>query len=278
MLFVITAMISNALIAEITVSAGIKFTWFSWFKYMVIPYTVIILLIPVVLRYICNPKVDKLGELKQKAKENYDKLGKISNKEKIILLIFLGMLILWILAEYIHIPVLTTTLLGLCILVFLGILNMKDVLLNYNAFNSMMLLGILISLVNCLVSTGVIDWFNTKVSENLVGQSPNASFIVLTAIYYYAQFFFTGESAKIVALYTPFFTTGLALGINPMMLAVTLAAFSSASDFLATYVCPTSLTMSSTGYISLQKWVKCGGIMSIIFLTVWYLYVYILWM
>ena len=273
-----TAMISNALITEITSSAGIKFTWFSWFKYMVIPYSIILLLIPIVLKYLCGLKVGTLGKLQQQAKENYEQLGIISNKEKIILSIFGCMLILWILAEYIHIPVLTTTLLGLCTLVFLGILNMKDVLSNYNAFNSMMLLGILISLVNCLVSTGVIDWFNSFISNHLTGLSVNTSFILLTAIYFFAQFFFTGESAKIVALYAPFFTTGLTIGINPMMLAITLASFSSASDFLATYVCPTSLTMASTGYISLQKWLKCGLPMSIIFLLVWYLYAYFVWM
>lgn len=273
-----TAMISNALIPEITASAGIKFTWGSWFKYMVIPYTIILLLMPIILKILCNPKVAKLDELQKNAEENYDKLGTVSSKEKVILSIFGGMLILWVLADYIHIPVLATTLLGLCTFVFLGILSMKDMLSNYNTFNSMMLLGILISLVNCLVSTGVIDWFNSFISNCLTGLPTSASYILLTAIYFYAQFFFTGESAKIVALYAPFFTTGLSLGINPIMLAVTLASFSSASDFLATYVCPTSLTMSSIGYVSLQKWVKIGGVMSIIFLSVWYSYAYFVWM
>ncbi len=273
-----TAMISNALIPEITAKAGINFTWFSWFKLMAIPYFITLFIIPFILRLICSPKVDKLGELQKKAAQNSKELGKISAKEKIILSIFFGMLILWILAEYIHVSVLTTALIGLCLFVFLGVLSMKDIFSNSSAFTFLLMIGILISLVNCLGSTGVMTWFSNKVALCLNGMAPNVAFILLTAIYYYAQFFFNGESSKIVALYAPFFTTGIAMGVNPTMLAVTLASFSSAGDFLAPHVCPTGLTLSSTGYISFKKWVFCGVITSIIFLCIWYSYAYIAWM
>ncbi len=273
-----TGMISNALIPEITAKAGVNFTWFSWFKFMAIPYLITLFIIPFILKFCCKLKVDKLGELQKKADQNSKELGKITPKEKIILSVFFGMLVLWVLSEYIHISVLTTALIGVCLFVFLGVLSMKDVFSNNNAFTFLIFLGVLISLVNCLGSTGVMTWFSNKVALSLNGMSPNVAFLLLTAIYYYAQFFFNGESSKIVALYAPFFTTGLAMGINPIMLAVTLASFSSAADFLAPHVCPTCLTLSSTGYVSFKKWLFCGVVTSVIFLTIWYTYSYMVWM
>ena len=271
----LTAMISNALIIESLSQINLFFDWISWFKYLVLPYFIVLLVLPFVLRVICNPNIKNLSKLKELATKNYELMGPISLQEKFILFVFIGMLIMWIGADYLHIPVMTTTLLGICVFVFTGILNIKDILSNYSTFNSVILLGLLMSLVNCLIHLGAINWFNNIMSESIGALDKEVSFILLTLVYYFAQYFFTGESSKIVALYVPFLTTGIALGIDKIILAITLASFSSASDVLASYTCPVALTMFSSGYLSLKRWIICGFIVAIIFLTVWYAYVWI---
>ena len=105
------------------------------------------------------------------------------------------MLILWILSEVINIPIMTTALIGLCIFIFTGILNIKDILSSYGTFSSVVLLGLIISLVNCLIDLKVIEWFSGIISNSVCDFSKTTVFIIITSIYYFAQYFFTSESS-----------------------------------------------------------------------------------
>lgn len=271
----LTAMLSNTLIAEAVTQFGLNVTWTNWFQYMILPYFIFLVLIPFMLQLICKPKVHNLSALKELAAKNYKELGAITNQEKLIIFVFLGMLILWILSEFLHIPIMTTALIGLCIFIFTGVLNIKDILSNYGTFSSVVLLGLIISLVNCLVDLKVIEWFSGIISNSVCNFDKSIVFIIITGIYYFAQYFFTSESSKIIALYVPFLSAGVAVGIDARVLAITLAAFSSASDVLASHVCPSGLTLYSAGYLSFKKWMSYGLIIAICFLTIWYTYVWI---
>lgn len=269
----LTAMISNALIADAASNVGVTLTWLSWTKYTVIPCLIILLVLPFILRILCNPKVKDLGNIKKEAKKNYKDLGPLTSKEKFIISTFMGMLLLWIFGDSIGISVMTTTLLGVSIFMLAGILDIKEMLSCYSTFSAVMMLGILISYVNCLISFGAIEWFNGVISGTLIGFDKNLAFILLSIIYYFTHYFFTGEGARIIALYVPFLATGVALGVDKVVVVMTLAFFSSASDVLTNYTCPVAITMFSSGYISAKKWVFCGIITALLIMTIWFSYI-----
>lgn len=271
----LTAMLSNALIVELTAPFGLNITWVSWFKYLVLPYAVFLLMVPFILKIMCKPNINNLSTLQELAAKNYNELGNITNKEKLIIFVFLGMLVLWILSEFLNLPIMTTALIGLCIFIFTGVLNIKDILSSYGTFSSVVLLGLIISLVNCLVDLKVIEWFSGIISNSIGDCNKSLVFIIITGIYYFAQYFFTSESSKIIALYAPFLSAGVAVGIDARALAITLAAFSSASDVLGSYVCPSALTLYSSGYLTLKQWMYYGIIVAFCFLTIWYTYIWI---
>ena len=271
----LTAMLSNTLIVDAAAQFGLNITWITWFQYMIIPYFIFLLLIPFILQFICKPNLHNLSTLKELAAKNYKELGTITNKERLIIFVFLGMLVLWILSAIINLPIMTTALIGLFIFIFTGVLNIKDILSNYGTFSSVVLLGLMISLVNCLIDLKVIEWFSGIISNSVSNFNTNIAFIIITSTYYFAQYFFTCESSKIIALYAPFLGAGIAVGIDAKMLAVTLAGFSSASDVLGSYVCPSALTLYSAGYLSFRKWMYYGIIIALCFLSVWYTYVLI---
>lgn len=271
----ITAMISNALILESVASVGLSISWAYWFKYMILPCAILLILLPFIIRLIVNPRVTDLGNIRSQAMKNYDELGKLTKQEKFILLIFAIMLIMWILSDVLGIPVMVTTLLGVCVFMFTGILDIKEMLSSYSTFNAVLMLGILISYANCLSSLGAIDWFTGVISNSIGGFSPNLSFILLSIVYFFAHYFFTGEGARITALYAPFLATGLALGADKTMVSMTLAAFSSLSDVIANYTCPVALTMFSLGYVTPKKWFICGLIFAAVELLIWFSYVFL---
>jgi DASS family divalent anion:Na+ symporter len=269
----VTAMISNAIIVEELGKIGIQMNWLAWSKFMIIPGICILLVLPFILRILYRHGVHDLGGLRELAAESYEAMGKLTQQEKCILSIFALMLLMWIFSEIIGIPIIVTVLIGITIFAMLGLLSMKEALSSYSTLNPVIMIGILISYVNCLATSGAIEWFNGLISSELGAFDKGLAFYLLTIIYYFTHYFFSGESSRIIALYVPFLSTGIALGLEPTKLGVTLAFFSAVSDILAHYTCPASITMFSTGYISVGKWIKSGIVVTVIVMTIWFSYV-----
>lgn len=270
----LTAMISNAIVVESMAAVGINTTWISWTSYAIVPGLLILLVIPFVIRLLCHPKANNLGDIQGQAAKNYSELGPLTIHEKFIISVFGAMLLMWIFADSIGIPIFVTTLLGVCVFLFLGLIDVKDMLSNYNTFNSVIMLGILISYVNCLSSLGAIDWFNSVISGSISGYSPRSAFLLLSVIYFFAHYFFTGEGSRIIALYASFLATGLGLGVDKLAVAMTLAVFSSMSSVLTNYAGPVALLMFSTGYSSSRKWALCGFVLALVIMAIWFSYIF----
>jgi DASS family divalent anion:Na+ symporter len=269
----ITAMISNAIIVEILANDGIQMSWLSWCSFMLMPGICILIVLPFILRLLFSFKTPSLDGLRAQAAAHYKSMGKLSQQEKCILSVFALMLSMWIFSEMLGVPIIVTVLLGIVAFVMLGLLSIKEAFSSYSTLNPVIMLGILISFVNCLVSSGAIAWFSGVISNNLSGRGIDIAYYMLTIIYFFTHYFFSGEGGRIIALYATFLTTGLSLGIAPMKLGMTLAFFSSTSDVLAHYTCPASLTMFSTGYVSAGKWMLAGLVNALIIMGIWFGYV-----
>ncbi|MBQ2174747.1 MAG: DASS family sodium-coupled anion symporter [Alphaproteobacteria bacterium] len=272
----LTAMISNAIIVEVMRENNIHMTWLTWTKFAIVPGIIILAVIPFIVRIFCSPKTRDLGDIQAKAKTNYETLGELSKHEKCIIATFGIMLIMWILAETIHIPVLVTTLLGLCVFYSLGIVNIKDILSNHGTFNAVITLSIIISYVNCLTAFGAIDWFNKVVTDMIGGFPPLMSFLILSIIYFFAHYFFTGEGSRIIALYSSFLSIGMSLGIDKMSVSMTLAVFSSMSSILTHYSGPVAILIFSTGYVSPKKWLANGTTLALVIMCIWFSYLLVM--
>ena len=272
----LTAMISNAIIVEVMRENNIHMTWLTWTKFAIVPGIIILAVIPFIVRIFCSPKTRDLGDIQAKAKTNYETLGELSKHEKCIIATFGIMLIMWILAETIHIPVLVTTLLGLCVFYSLGIVNIKDIFSSHGTFNAVITLSIIISYVNCLTAFGAIDWFNKVVTDMIGGFPPLMSFLILSIIYFFAHYFFTGEGSRIIALYSSFLSIGISLGIDKMSVSMTLAVFSSMSSILTHYSGPVAILMFSTGYVSPKKWLANGTTLALVIMCIWFSYLLVM--
>ena len=271
----ITAMISNAIIIEVMTNNNIHMTWLNWTKFAIIPGLLILILIPFIVRLVSPPKTKDLGNLQAQAVENYEKLGELSTNEKCIISTLSIMLLMWIFADTIHVPILVTTLLGVCVLYCLDIIKIKDILSHYGTFNSVMMIGIIISYVNCLNAFGAIEWFNSVVTSWISGFDVKIAFIAMSMIYFFAHYFFTGEGSRIIALYASFLSIGLGLGIETLDVAMTLAVFSSISSILTNYSGPVAILMYSTGYVHSKRWFLNGVILAVVVMCIWFGYLFI---
>jgi DASS family divalent anion:Na+ symporter len=268
-------MVSNALILDVMANANLGITWISWLRFTILPCVTLLLLLPFIVRFTCHPKVRDLSAIQKQAVTNYASLGAITDREKFIITVFGLMLVMWVFSDSIGIPIMITTLIGICIFLVTGIVIPKDILSCSNTFNSVITLGILISFVNNLISSGVIDWFTGTIAGVVDGLGKWLSFSLLSAIYFFSHYFFSGESGRIVALYASFLVTGFSLGISQISVAMTMAVFSSMSNVLTHYTSPVSVLMFSSGYISTKKWASCGLILATFVLATWLLFIYV---
>jgi DASS family divalent anion:Na+ symporter len=264
-----TGMVSNALILDIMANANLGITWITWFKFTVLPCVILLLLLPFVVRFTCNPKVRDLSVIQKQAVANYASLGAITDREKFIIAVFGLMLSMWVFSDSIGVPIMITTLIGISIFLVTGIVTPKDILSCSSTFNSVITLGILISFVNNLIGSGVIDWFTGTITGVVDGLGKWPSFSVLAIIYFFSHYFFSGESSRIVALYASFLVTGFGLGIDKIAVAMTLAVFSSMSNVLTHYTSPVSVLMFSSGYISTKRWASCGLVLAAFIMAIW---------
>ena len=245
-------------------------TWLNWTKFAIMPGLLILIAIPFIVRLVSPTKTKDLGDLQSQAVENYNQLGKLSKNEKYIISTLSLMLLMWIFGDTIHVPILVTTLLGVCILYCLDIIKIKDILSHYGTFNSVMMIGIIISYVNCLNSLGAIEWFNSVVTSWISVFDAKIAFVAMSMIYFLAHYFFTGEGSRIIALYASFLSIGIGLGIETLDVAMTLAVFSSISSILTNYSGPVAILMYSTGYVHSKKWFLNGIILAIVVMTIWF--------
>ena len=131
------------------------------------------------------------------------------------------------------------------------------------------MLGILISYINCLVEYGAIAWFNGHIAD-FVGKF-HYKLYVLTTIYFFAHYFFSGEGTKIIALNLPFLLTGLSFGLDKMELITTLSLFSTASSVISNYSGPVAIMMYNTGYTKASRWFLIGLVFSAVIITTWFI-------
>ncbi|MDR2074733.1 MAG: anion permease [Holosporales bacterium] len=267
----LTAMISNAIIADTAAKSGLSLNWISWLGYTCVPCLIILAIVPIVLYFLSPPRVMSMGMVQEAIRQKEKDLGPLSTNEKYVLCVFGGMLLMWILADVIRIDIMTTTIMGLCIFLLLGIFKVKDVLGDSAILNPVITIGILISYANCLSEFGVIDWFNNEI-KGVVELCPDyLKLHALSIVYFLTHYFFSGEGSRIIALNLPFVLTGLSLGIDKTSLITTLAVFSSFSDMLAHYTCPASILLFSNGYMTAGKRMGIGIVISAIMITLWFM-------
>jgi DASS family divalent anion:Na+ symporter len=266
----LTGMVSNALILDNADKYGFHITWMDWLGYAFVPGLILLIICPIILRFLMpTGKVD-LEAVRKEAVVKSKELGSLSSTERKVLIVFGIMLVMWVMADVIGVSVLTTSVLGLCVFVFLDVLKINNILGDHLTIKTFMMMGILISYSNCLFEYGVIEWFNNGMAPFIESFSASSRLYILAIMYYLGHYFFSGEGSYISAINIPFIVAGLSLGIDKPVLIMTLAVLSSYSAVLSPYAGPAMILIHGLGYISTSRWMFLGLVISVVLVFVWF--------
>lgn len=266
----ITAMAANPLIVSLAGKAGVEISWLSWFEAALLPGIIAFITIPYLVYKIYPPEIKETPDARQFSKEHLEKMGKIKLSEWITIKVFLLLLFLWTIGAMLWgIDSTTAALTGLAILVISQVLSWDDIKKEGEAWDTLIWFSTLITLARALNESGIINWMSDHFESHVTGLSWQMAYPLLILVYFYSHYFFASITAHVSAMYAPFLAVGIAVGIPPALIALSLAFCSSIYATLTHYGTGPGPLLFGAGYVSLSAWWRIGAIVGIVQLIIW---------
>ena len=93
--------------------------------------------------------------------------------------------------------------------------------------------------------------------------------VATLAIYFYAHYFFASTTAHALAMFPPFVTLLVSVGVPPRVAVYSLVFANNLMAGLTHYGTTTSPVIFIEGYVGLRDWWRMGGLMSVLNLSIW---------
>ena len=248
---------------------GINISWGTWAIACIVPGFISLLVLPALLYVIYPPEIKDTPDAPGFASQKLKELGPLTTGERIMLLVFAFLLVLWIFGDKFGIDATTAALTGLLILLISGVLKWDDVISEKQAWNTFVWMAVLIMLSDQLSKLGVTTWFGVKLQKSVSNLSWISVFVLVSLFYFYAHYFFASMTAHISAMYGTFLVVAINSGSPAMLIALFLGVGSSLSAGLTHYGTGTAPVYFGTNYVTISEWWKIGFIVSVVNLLIW---------
>lgn len=264
-----TAFTGNLLAVSLAKTAGIEFTFASWFLYACVPCAVALVLVPLFIYFINPPEVKKTPEAPQMAAEQLKAMGPMSYGEKMMAITVVLLLVLWVFGEkYLHIHATAAAMIGLAFLLLSSVLTWEDVKAEKGAWDTLIWFAALLMMASQLKELGFTDWFGGLLSAQLKAHTQGLNWVlillVLNAIYMYTHYFFASGNAQIAALYTVFLGVAVSLGVPLPAAAFMLAITSNLYCSLTQYTHARGPILFGSGYVTTAVWWRTGFLVTLL--------------
>ncbi|PJE80225.1 putative malate transporter YflS [invertebrate metagenome] len=265
----LTAMAGNPVAVNLLSSQGIVISWAFWAKAMIVPGLFALLMVPMSLYYFNPPDIKKTPNARAFANEALTEMGPMSLHEKLMLIAFIGLIVLWIGGSWLQIDAWIAAVCGVCFLLITGVLSYSDLLNEKSAWDTLIWMSILIILATYLNKLGFIDWMTLHINSHMVFGHWFITLAILTIAYFYTHYLFASASAHIAAMIIPFTLVAANAGVPAMVIGLTLCAFSNLYAGITHYGIGSAPIFFGSGYVGFKTWWRNGFFVSVINITIW---------
>lgn len=265
----LTAMAANPLAVKMAADLGVELGWGAWALYASVPGLLSLAVIPLFLYWFYPPELKQTPHAPDLARKELALMGPMSWQEWVMLGVFFLLLTLWIAGSYIELSPTTTAFLGLAILVVTGVLSWDDVLREKSAWDALIWFSVLVMMAGYLNEFGFIPWFTENIKVYIQDLDWTLAFPVIALAYFYSHYFFASNTAHVSAMYGAFLAVGIAVGISPLLLAITLAFFSNLFASMTHYGTGPAPVLFGSGYVEVKAWWLLGLGISVINILIW---------
>ncbi len=274
MLF-LTSMAGNPLCVGLAQSTlGVEITWMGWCVAAIVPGLICLFLLPLVLLKLSPPELRDMPDAHALAVEELDKMGPMTNPEKVLAFVFVFCLILWATGSWTKIGATPVAMTAVSIMLISKVLEWKDILSEKGAWDAMFWMGGLVALATALSKSGFIAWIAKIIATTVAAANLGwiMSFVVISLIYIYSHYCFASVTARISATYAAFIAVAAACGTPGLLAAIVYGIFANLPISLTHYGNGAAPVYFGAGYVSQGEWWRNGFIIctinAIIFLTI----------
>lgn len=266
----LTAMAANPLIATLAQKTlNIEISWGLWALGASIPGLLSLMIIPYFLYKVYPPEIKAFPQGKVIAREELAKMGPMSFKEKVVFGVFIGALILWATSQLTKIDATVVAMLAVSVMVITKVLDWKDVLEEKGAWDTLVWMGVLMTMAGFLSKLGLIGWFSKLMATQVSGISWPVAMVALILVYVYSHYAFASLTAHITAMYAAFCAVMVAAGAPAYLVALSMAYMSNICMSITHYGGAPAPIIFGAGYVDQPTWWKLGFYTSIINLFIW---------
>ena len=274
----LTGQASNPIIARFALeTTGIEITYARWAIAAIVPALLSLLLVPYLLYRVFPPEVKHTPAASELASEELRAMGPMKWAERLMLLVFALVAILWMTNRFHEIHPATVALVGISVLLITGVLDWEDLITEKSAWAVFIWYGGLVRMAEALGQTGITKKFAEASASLTTGWTWWLALASLLLIYFYAHYVFASITAHVTAMYVPFLIVILAAGAPPHLAVLSLAYFSNLGASLTHYGTTPAPIYFGAGYTSQRTWWWLGLIASLATITIWSLVGFTWW-
>ena len=274
----LTGQASNPIIARFVQEVtGIEITYARWAIAAIVPALLSLLLVPWMLYRVFPPEIKHTPAASELASTELKAMGPMKWSERLMLLVFALVAILWMTIRFHEIDYATVALLGISVLLITGVLDWEDLISEKAAWSVFIWYGGLIRMAEALGQTGITKRFAEASASLTTGWKWWLALASLLLIYFYAHYVFASITAHVTAMFVPFLIVILAAGTPTYLAVLSLAYFSNLGASLTHYGTTPAPIYFGAGYTTQRVWWGLGLITSLITITIWSLVGFTWW-
>lgn len=266
----LTGQASNVIIAGFAAQhAGVDLNYSIWFLSALVPALVSLIVIPQMIYRLYPPEIKETPDAVRFAHEELKKLGPFDRYEKILLVVFLVVVVLWITAKLHGIDSTVIALVGISSLLVTGVLSWRDLIDETHAWEVFIWYGGLVMMATALGETAIPKLFAASVAQITDGWSWPLALAILALVFFYAHYAFASITAHVTAMFIPFLAVTVAVGAPAGLTVLLLTYFANLSAGLTHYGTTPAPIYFGLGYVTQKRWWTIGLIASLLNILIW---------
>lgn len=252
----------------------IDISWSQWFFYMSVPGLLVSILCLYVLYKIYPPEIKEIPNNKELSRQGLESMGKMTNKEKILVVLFVLAIIGWATGSITKIGATVIALMFFSFAALFGLIEWKNVLNNNGAWNTLVWYGAIIGISGILAKNKFFIWLAKEFGNtfDFSGINPILVLGLLLLVSIIIRYICASMGAFVAAFIPVLFTVGLIAKAPLYPLALLMAASSAYGCSLTHYGSAVGVVIFGSGYVPQKTWWQLGAVYTalnfIIYMTV----------
>jgi len=237
----------------------VQISFGRWLLAASVPTVAAVIVLPLVLYRVIRPEVGPTPEAPAAARRALDALGPLSRNERIVLVVFVGMVLLWGSAAFLGTDSTAIAFLGLGVLLATDVITLEDIGKQGDVLATFIWFAVLFALSSQLNELGFMAFLGRRLATLLAGLASPKAGVLLVATYVVLHYLFASQTAHLLALFGIFLDVGVKLGVTPVFLAFQLLFATDYFSVLTPQGSSANLLFAGSGYLSQRDLYRLGA-------------------